>query len=54
MLELINVEDLYESNEIIIMDTTFFQNDELIENIEIGFKDKTGDVTRIKTIKSIK
>lgn len=54
MLELINVEDLYENNKIIIMDSIFFNNNKLIENIEIGFKNKSGDIISIKTIKHIK
>mgnify|MGYP000255359388 FL=1 len=54
MLELINVEDLYENDEIIIMDSIFFNNNKLIENIEIGFKNKNGDIIGIKTIKHIK
>lgn len=54
MLELINVVDLYEYDEIIVMDTTFSQNNKLIENIEIGLKNKNGDITSIKTIKHIK
>ena len=54
MLELINVEDLYENSELLIMDTTFYQNEKIIENIEIGFKNTNGDVTRIKTIKKKK
>lgn len=54
MLELINVEDLYENDKIIIMDSLFFNSDRLIENIEIGFKNKSGDITSIKTIKHIK
>ena len=48
MLELINVEDLYENDEIIIMDSIFFNNNKLIENIEIGFKNKNGDIIGIK------
>ena len=51
MLELINVEDLYENDKIIIMDSIFFNNNKLIENIEIGFKNKSGDIIDIKTIK---
>ena len=35
MLELINVKDLYENDKIIIMDSIFFDNNKLIENIEI-------------------
>lgn len=54
MLELINVEDLYENSELLIMDTTFYQNEKIIENIEIGFKNTYSDVTSIKTIKNIK
>ncbi len=54
MLELINVEDLYENDKIIIMDSIFFNNNKLIENIEIGFKNKSGDIIGIKTIKHIK
>lgn len=54
MLELINVEDLYENDKIIIMDSIFFNSDKLIENIEIGFKNKSGDIISIKTIKNIK
>lgn len=54
MSELINVEDLYENDKIIIMDSIFFNNNKLIENIEIGFKDKSGDIASIKTIKHIK
>ena len=48
MLELINVKDLYENDEIIIMDSIFFDNNKLIENIEIGFKNKSGDIIGIK------
>ena len=54
MLELINVKALYENDKIIIMDSIFFNNNKLIENIEIGFKDKRGDIIGIKTIKHIK
>ncbi len=54
MLELINVEDLYKNDKIIIMDSIFFNNNKLIENIEIGFKNKSGDIIDIKTIKHIK
>ena len=54
MLELINVKDLYENDKIIIMDSIFFDNNKLIENIEVGFKNKNGDIIDIKTIKHIK
>ena len=37
-----------------IMDSIFFNNNKLIENIEIGFKNKSGDIIDIKTIKNIK
>ena len=35
-------------------DSSTFNNNKLIENIEIGFKDKRGDIIGIKTIKHIK
>ena len=53
MLELINVEDLYENDKIIIMDSIFFNNNKLSENIEIGFKNKSGNIIGIKTIMHI-
>ena len=45
---------MYENDKIVIMDSIFFNNNKLIENIEIGFKDKRGDIIGIKTIKHIK
>lgn len=53
MLELINVEDLYEMTNH-NYGQYIFNNNKLIENIEIGFKNKSGDIIGIKTIKHIK
>ena len=51
--ELMNVEELFENDDVILLKSTFrFYGDIDVLNIDVGVKDKSGDIVRMITVDS--
>lgn len=50
--ELINVEELYENDELILMKSTFDYGEFKVIQTDVGIKDNTGDIVKIITVDS--
>ncbi len=50
--ELMDVEDIFENDELVIMKATFVRNSETVIETAVGIKDSSGDIVRIITISS--
>ena len=50
--ELMDVEDIFENNELVLMKATFIRNSETVIETAAGIKDASGDIVRIITVSS--
>ena len=48
--ELIDVEDIFENDELVLMKATFVRNSETVIDTSVGIKDDEGDIVRIITV----
>ena len=53
MLELIDTEELYENDNILVLFSTFNKNGLKISTIDLVYKNKNGEIIEIKTIKEL-
>ena len=53
MLELIDTEELYENDNILVLFSTFNKNGFKISTIDRAYKNKNGEIIEIKTIKEL-
>ena len=53
MLELIDTEELYENDNILVLFSTFNKNGLKISTIDIAYKNNKGEIIEIKTIKEL-
>lgn len=53
MLELIDTEELYENDNILVLFSTFNKNGFKISTIDLAYKNKNGEIIEIKTIKEL-
>lgn len=48
--ELIDIEDVFENDEVLLMKSTYKAKHFTVEQLSVGVKDKTGDIVRIVDI----
>ncbi len=48
--ELMDVEDIFENDELVIMKATFIRNSVTVIDTAVGIKDSLGDIVRIITV----
>ena len=53
MLELIDTEELYENDNILVLFSTFNKNGFKISTIDLAYTNKNGEIIEIKTIKEL-